>query len=242
MGGFIAIVRVFAVPIRLLNGLGVIISGIWFVVLGSSDASASVGTTWLIAQSPAPDKQPGLNQRSPGSGRAQQKTRVMVLPGLLLPEEDGLYIVDRDRHRISRVEHLKVDKSMCSGRPVKERAAAPYDINKCDIEISGTSAEHRVYSAEPQFHYRPSDGRQPRFFLVRAEISGRKRQLNSDNEIPIEFHGGRGVYRFTANTLRPGEYAVLERSSDGTVNYIWDFAVALAGQADQAPNPPDALE
>jgi hypothetical protein len=242
MGVFIATVRVLAVPIRLLNGLGVIVSGIWLVVLGSSEASAEVSTTWLIAQSPASDKPPSVNQGSRGPGRAQQKTRVMVLPGLLLPEEDGLYIVDRDSHRISRVEHLKVDKSLCSDQPVKKRAAAPYDINKCDIEISGTSAEHRVYSAEPQFHYRPSDGRQPRLFLVRAEISGRKRQLNSENEIPIEFHGGRGVFRFVTDTLRPGEYAVLERSLDGTVNYIWDFAVALAAPADQSPKPPAALE
>src|SRR5437667_12323914 len=105
MGVFIAIVRVFAVTIRLSNGLGVIISGIWLVVLGSAEASASVSTTWLIAQSPVPDKQPSVNQSSPGSRPAQQKTRVKVLPGILLPDEDGLYIVDG--HRISRVEHLK---------------------------------------------------------------------------------------------------------------------------------------
>src|SRR5262245_40753715 len=123
MGVFIAIVRSFLIRIRLLRGLGVISSGVWLVGVGSSEASALASAAWLIAQSPAAEKQPSVNQGSPGSGPAQQKTRVMVLPGKLLPYEDGLYVVDG--HRISRVEHLKVDKSLCSGRPVKERAAAP---------------------------------------------------------------------------------------------------------------------
>src|SRR5262249_15868158 len=190
MGVFIPIVRVFAGSSCRLSGLGVILSGIWLVVLGSS---ASASTTWLIAQSHVPDKQPNVNQGRPRWVPAQEAIRVKVFPGIFLPDEHGLYVVHG--HRISRIEHIKGDEPLCSGRPVKQRAAAPHDINKCDIDISGTSAEHRVSSGDPLFYYRPSDGRQPRFFLVRAEISGNKRQLNSDNEIPIEFHGGRGVYR-----------------------------------------------
>ena len=88
---------------------------------------------------------------------------------------------------------------------------------------------------------RPSDEREPRFQLLRAQIKGGHRVLDN---ISVRFTGeekhkatdieiqtwtpARGVFRYTVDQrLEPGEYAFVEMTNEGISGYVWDFGIDL---------------
>jgi hypothetical protein len=111
------------------------------------------------------------------------------------------------------------------------------------IEVPGKRAKLRIQSSEPEFFFRTVDGRSPNVTLVRADVNGDKRRVSTavidmvgttkydQKEMPVlASEAARGVLRLVmAEKLEPGEYALLETTSEGFSSYVWEFGVDPPG-------------
>jgi hypothetical protein len=162
-----------------------------------------------------------------------------VRPGVILPDEAGLYVLDGQR--VSTMEQdlavSRVDKGRTVARIV---TGVPVINNKHNIELPGKSAKLRIHDGDPEFYFRPVDGRDAHLSLLRLDVNGDKRNVEtmSTNVADISTYknhpisllawdAARGVKRFTVDQkLEPGEYAITENRPDGEVDlYLWDFGV-----------------
>jgi hypothetical protein len=162
-----------------------------------------------------------------------------VRPGVLLPDEAGLYILDG--MKIRTMEQDQAESHLNKGREVARVATGvPLINNKHSVELSGKHAKLRIRSSEPEFYFRPVDGRDPHISLLRLDVNGDKRAVETvstniadiskskGHEISLlSWEAARGLTRFTVEQkLEPGEYAITESRPDGEVDlYIWDFGV-----------------
>jgi len=166
-----------------------------------------------------------------------------IKPGLFLPDEVGLYALDRNNSiRVMKQSTAEVKRS--TGREVGKILSGVQLIpSKATMDIPGERAAIRISTAEPEFFMRPVDRREPRFRLLRAQVKGGHRLIDS---ISIRFTGeekhnaddveiqtwipATGVYRYTVDErLEPGEYAFVEMTADGINGYVWDFGVDAPG-------------
>ncbi len=166
-----------------------------------------------------------------------------IKPGLFLPDEVGLYAVDRDKE-IRTMKQSTAEVKFSAGRETEKILSGVALINsKKTMDIPGSRAAMRLSTAEPEFYFRPVDGREPRFRLLRAQFKGGKRVIDN---ITVHFTGdstdkvdeieiqtwvpATGVFRYTMDQrLEPGEYAFVEMTSDGISGYVWDFGIDLPG-------------
>lgn len=162
-----------------------------------------------------------------------------IKPGLFLPDAIGLYALDRDK-LIREMKQSEAVVKTSTGREVEKIMTGVSLIpSKRTMEIPGERAAIRLTTAEPEFFMRPADSREPRFRLLRAQIKGRRRLIDS---ISIRFTGeekhnatdieiqtwtpATGVFRYTVDQrLEPGEYAFVEMTADGISGYVWDFGI-----------------
>ena len=131
---------------------------------------------------------------------------------------------------------------MDKGREVARIAhgVGPLISSKHHIEIAGKHAKLRIGASEPEFYFRPVDGRDPDFSLLQLEVydgkrEDRKHEHEHRGHVEVQkpqvsllgWDAARGVKRFTVEQkLEPGEYAIVENRPDGEVDlYIWDFGV-----------------
>jgi len=166
-----------------------------------------------------------------------------IKPGLFLPDEVGFYALDHDKLIREMKQSTAVVKTS-TGREVEKIISGVQLIpSKKTMEIPGEHAALRLTTAEPEFFMRPADSREPRFRLIRAQIKGSHRLIDS---ISIHFTGeekhnttdieiqtwtpASGVFRYTVDQrLEPGEYAFVEMTDQGINGYVWDFGIDLAG-------------
>jgi hypothetical protein len=164
---------------------------------------------------------------------------MQVRPGVFLPDEKGFYLVDGNQ--VVTVELTRTVTHLDKGRAIEKMLSGVSIIpDKRNVDIPGKSAKLRVHTAEPEFYFRPSDGREPQLTLMRVQAKGDKREMmaTSTNVVGTDSYkrdevsmtvwdAARGLYRFTVDqALTPGEYAILENTPDGTVaDYVWDFGV-----------------
>jgi hypothetical protein len=166
-----------------------------------------------------------------------------IKPGLFLPDEVGLYAVDRDKE-IRTLKQSTAEVKLSAGRETEKILSGVALINsKKTMDIPGSRAAMRLATAEPEFYFRPVDGREPRFRLLRAQFKGGKRVIDN---ITVHFTGdttdkvdeieiqtwvpATGVFRYTMDQrLEPGEYAFVEMTADGISGYVWDFGIDLPG-------------
>jgi len=162
-----------------------------------------------------------------------------VRPGVILPDAAGLYVLDGTK--ILAMEQDQAESRMDKGREVARIATGVPLINtKHHIELPGKHAKVRVRSTEPEFYFRPVDGREPQISLLRLDVNGDKREVEtvSTNMVEISktkgheisllpWDAAKGLTRFTVEQrLEPGEYAITESRPDGEVDlYVWDFGV-----------------
>src|SRR5258708_17062419 len=164
-----------------------------------------------------------------------------IKPGLFLPDEVGFYALDRSK-LIREMKQSEAVVKTSTGRQVEKIMSGVSLIpGKKTMEIPGEHAAMRFATAEPEFFMRPADQREPRFRLLRAQIKGGHRLIDS---ISIRFTGEEkhnttdieiqtwtpvtGVFRYTVDQrLEPGEYAFVEMTADGISGYAWDFAIDL---------------
>ena len=166
-----------------------------------------------------------------------------IKPGLFLPDAVGLYALDRDK-RIREMKQSTAVVKTSTGREVEKiMSGVPLIPGKRTMEIPGERAAMRLTTAEPEFFMRPADAREPRFRLLRAQIKGGRRLLDS---ISVHFTGEEkhntteieiqtwtpvsGVFRYTMDQrLEPGEYAFVEMTDEGVSGYVWDFGIDAPG-------------
>jgi hypothetical protein len=162
-----------------------------------------------------------------------------IKPGLFLPDEVGLYALDRN-NLIRNMKQSEAVVKTSTGRQVEKIISGVSLIpGKQTMEIPGEHAAMRLNTAEPEFFMRPADQREPRFRLLRAQIKGGHRLIDT---ISIRFTGeekhnttdievqtwtpATGVFRYTVDQrLEPGEYAFVEMTADGISGYVWDFGI-----------------
>lgn len=166
-----------------------------------------------------------------------------IKPGLFLPDAVGFYALDRNK-LIREMKQSTAEVKMSTGREVEKIMSGVSLIpDKKTMDIPGERAALRLATAEPEFFMRPADSREPRFRLLRAQIKGGRRVIDS---ISIHFTGqethnateieiqtwipATGVFRYTVDQrLEPGEYAFVETTDQGVSGYVWDFGVDLPG-------------
>jgi hypothetical protein len=166
-----------------------------------------------------------------------------IKPGLFLPDEVGFYALDHDKLIREMKQSTAVVKTS-TGREVEKIISGVQLIpSKKTMEIPGEHAALRLTTAEPEFFMRPADSREPRFRLIRAQIKGGHRLIDS---ISIHFTGeekhnttdieiqtwtpASGVFRYTVDQrLEPGEYAFVETTDEGINGYVWDFGIDAPG-------------
>jgi hypothetical protein len=166
-----------------------------------------------------------------------------IKPGLFLPDAVGMYALDRDNN-IREMKQSTAEVKTSTGREVEKILSGVQLIpGKATMDIPGERAAMRLTTAEPEFFMRPVDRREPRFRLLRAQIKGGRRVIDS---ISIHFTGeekhkatdieiqtwtpATGVFRYTVDErLEPGEYAFVEMTADGINSFVWDFGVDAPG-------------
>jgi hypothetical protein len=166
-----------------------------------------------------------------------------IKPGLFLPDDVGFFALDRNNNiRVMKQSTAEVKRS--TGREVEKILSGVQLIpSKATMDIPGERAAMRLSTAEPEFFMRTVDRREPRFRLLRAQVKGGHRLIDSisirftgeekHNATDIEFQTwipASGVYRYTLDErLEPGEYAFVEMTADGISGYVWDFGVDASG-------------
>jgi hypothetical protein len=183
-----------------------------------------------------------------------------VAKGVFLPAGEGMFALQGTSiTKLGQVgSEMKVDK-----KRLLEQVMSPIPIvpGKHNLVLPGARAQVRITSTTPEFYLReapPDPDRTtpierssrpgesgPEVELVRAKVSGGKRQLETirslfgqelsteRNSISIErWEVARDVYRFTlSEPLPPGEYALAEILPDGMNVFVWDFGVDAPAQA-----------
>jgi len=166
-----------------------------------------------------------------------------IKPGLFLPDAIGFYALDRNK-LIREMKQSEAVLKTSTGREVgKIMSGVSLIPSKKTMEIPGERAAMRLATSEPEFFFRPADRREPRFRLLRAQIKGGRRLIDSisvrvtgeekHNATDIEIQTwipATGVFRYTVEQrLEPGEYAFVETTSEGISGYVWDFGIDAIG-------------
>ncbi len=166
-----------------------------------------------------------------------------IKPGLFLPDAIGFYALDRNNN-IREMKQSTAEVKGSTGREVEKiLTGVPFIPSKATMDIPGERAAMRLTTAEPEFFMRPVDRREPRFRLLRAQVKGGHRLIDT---VSIDFTGEQkhkatdieiqtwtpatGVFRYTLDErLEPGEYAFVEMTADGISGYVWDFGIDAPG-------------
>jgi hypothetical protein len=163
-------------------------------------------------------------------------------PGLFLPDGIGFYAIEGKL--IFQMKQSLAESKMSAGREVERiLTGMPIIPQKQTLYIPGARAARRLTTAEPEFFMRPSDDREPRFRLLRAQVKGGRRildnvsiyfsteQVHKATDIEIQtWTPARGVFRYTVDQrLEPGEYAFVEMTDQGISGYVWDFGIDPPG-------------
>jgi len=166
-----------------------------------------------------------------------------IKPGLFLPDAVGFYALDRDK-LIREMKQSEAVVKTSTGREVEKIMSGVSLIpGKKTMEIPGERAAMRLTTAEPEFFMRPADAREPRFRLLRTQVKGGHRLIDS---ISVRFTGDEkhnttdieiqtwtpasGVFRYTVDQrLEPGEYVFVEMTADGINGFVWDFGIDAPG-------------
>lgn len=186
--------------------------------------------------------------------RAEEARTPTVAPGVKLPSQGGVYLLDEFHGEPRLVELVQsggeVKKDM--GRNVLRAAVNPLASMKQSIELPGLRARVQSHETRPIIYVDvesdddPAKGSTPpdaahRFRLLRlqrkkdsrvvgnlkiATMTGKVSQQESFIETVAEPFSGEWVRVAPAKDLAPGEYALAEMLGEKQINlYVWDFGV-----------------
>ncbi len=173
---------------------------------------------------------------------------IEVVPGVFLPGGEGLFVVEG--RAISPLTQVPANAKLDKGR-LLEQVLVPIPVipSRFKVQVSGKHAALRLTSPQPEFYMRTADAREPEMELIRAEVKGNARQIESVSRhitgqqtskrkaITIQrWRVAKGVYRFTlSQPLAPGEYALAEILPEGMNLNVWDFGVDASASRPGSP-------
>ena len=193
--------------------------------------------------------------------RAEEARTPTVAPGVKLPSQGGVFLLDDYRGQPQLVELAQsggeVKKNM--GRNVLRAAINPLSSMKQSIELPGTRAHVQSHLTRPEIYLDveadtdAAGGAPPdtahRYRLVRLQrkkdsrvvgnlkvrtMTGKVAQQESYVETIAEPFSGDWIKVTPARNLEPGEYALVEMLGEKEMNlYVWDFGVDPSAP----PNP-----
>jgi hypothetical protein len=185
--------------------------------------------------------------------RAEDARTPLVAPGVKLPSQGGVFLLDKFQGQPQLVELAQsggeVRKDM--GKNVLRAAINPLASMKQNIELAGTRARVQSHETRPIIYvdvdadFDSSTGSTPpdaahRFRLLRLQrkkdsrvvgnlkiaLTGKVSQQESFIETVAEPFSGDWVRVTPAKDLAPGEYALAEMLGEKQINlYVWDFGV-----------------
>ncbi len=162
-----------------------------------------------------------------------------IAPGLHLPQKDGLFVVKKGMVR-------ELPQQQASVRTDKRRMLTnillpvPLLKQRTLVEIPGARATLRLEKSPEALFANGRTGDDSRFALLRLKPKGDKRQVgaillqifsgkptHSGDSIPLDVRTlAPGVFRLVPReSLRAGEYAVVEFLGNDLNLFLWDFAV-----------------
>lgn len=187
--------------------------------------------------------------------REEEAKSPQVAPGLKLPPQGGVYLLD-DFHGQKQLDELvqngsEINKQM--GRNILRAAINPFATAKQSIELKGARARIQSHEGVPVIYLsvdttgdpdHPEEGSAPpltqRFRIVKAErkkdarvvgnlkvaVTGKVNQQQSFVDTTVTEMPGGWLKIVPAQPLAPGEYAMVEMLSPKEINlYVWDFGV-----------------
>ena len=163
---------------------------------------------------------------------------IEAAPGVFLPPGEGLWVLDgKAVLPLTQAEAgIKTDK----GQLLKQvLVPIPIVPSRRNVRIPGRQAKFRITNSQPEFYMRTADARAPQMELLRAQVRGDARQIESldtlfkqevtnRKTLPLQsWQVVKGVYRLTlGEPLQPGEYAFAEIvQGEGMNLYVWDFGI-----------------
>jgi hypothetical protein len=200
--------------------------------------------------------------------RVEEAKTPQVAPGLHLPEDGGILLLDtfQSQPQLVLLQQTggEVNRNAKTNRV--RSAIIPIASSKQTIELDGLHANVQAHATLPTIYLNldqdqesntnPRQPEQPwdRYHIVRVEAKKGKRIVGDvkisvlgkasqeQNLVPttsLKLTGG-WVKLTPANALEPGEYAVVELlGKDGMNTYVWDFGVNPAAPANAMVFKPD---
>jgi len=181
------------------------------------------------------------------AGEVDVDSSIEVAPGLFLPEEVGLYVLEPKPGPEGSGQMLLPLTQVAAGAKVDKgrlltQILVPIPVvpGKQRIEVAGNKAVLRISNANPEFYIRTEDRREPEMELIRVKIKGDKREVEvvktyitgqqreERTAVSVQrWQVARGVFRLTmSQSLEPGEYVLAEILPGEGINlYVWDFGV-----------------
>ena len=163
---------------------------------------------------------------------------VEVGPGVFLPDEEGVYLLDGKN--VLTLPQGQTDVKLDTGQVVKQiLIPIPIIPSRHSISLIGERAKVRSTNPELEFYVRSKSPQAPEIFLIRAKVHGGNRRIENIDRI----FGGemarrqtisvehwelvKGVTRLTLGApLAPGEYAIAELAHGSEEDlYVWDFGI-----------------
>jgi hypothetical protein len=173
------------------------------------------------------------------AGELDVDASIEVAPGVFLPDDDGLYVLDG--RTVVPLTQVGADVRLDKGRLLTQiLVPIPIIPGRHKVQVRGKAAVLRLTTPAPEFYIRTADAREPEIELIRAKVKGDKREIEviTTTVVGEEFRDrktvsverwsvARGVYRLTmSQSLEPGEYVLAEFLPGEGINlYVWDFGV-----------------
>lgn len=216
----------------------------------------------------APKENPALKrlaEEEEAERRALADNTPTVAPGVRLPADGGVYILDEynDRPQLSQLTQTGSELNKNTGKNILRAAINPVASSKQTFEVKGAHAHVQVHTAAPELYVNIDDpGEQSaakldvgdRFRIVRLDVTRHDSRVLAANKITFygrvsqqqnvvgaraeKFSGG-WVKIIPLDALEPGEYAVVEMLSAHDMNlYVWDFGYDPNAPANTAASKP----
>jgi hypothetical protein len=172
------------------------------------------------------------------AGVDQVDASLEVHPGLLLPDGAGMFVL-ANRQFVALKQDQATSKIDVAREVEKTLSGVSVIPSKHRIELPGKRADIRFGTGDLEFFMRTADQREPQIKLVRAQLKGGDRLIETETSSVVEdatdqgdnvstllWDLAPGVFRFTIDQNLPaGEYAFVEQTADGADMYVWDFGV-----------------
>jgi hypothetical protein len=211
-----------------------------------------------------------LDKELAAERQAEEAKTPQVAPGLRLPEDGGVLLLDAFENQPQLVELQQNSSEINPDKKgnVLRAALNPVGGAKQNVELPGSHAKVQAHVAVPAIYLKleppdraTDDASQPqepwdRFRIVRMQQTKQGKRVLADIKVAVfgkvkqeqklvptsavELSGG-WVKITPTDALDPGEYAVVEMlGKEGIYLYVWDFGVNPSAHANALVLKPEA--